>query len=209
MVYVTASEVLTITGLPSDYSAISQSDINRHIVWAESKAQKILRVSFTPSTSSGVTVSDEEYDGDGTSVLRLRNRPVNAVTALSITYNYGDSYTSITPSKVWVKDAGGLVILKPTAEATTFPSGTNTVKISYRHGIVPDDSIKEIILLLAGMQALAQQAGGTFDDVTSYQLPEYSVSKGEPYTQIRETFFRLREQYDRAISAYPPWPVVV
>lgn len=208
MVYVTASEVLSITGLPTDYSIISQADVNRHILWAEARAQRVLKVSFTTNASTGVTVTDEEYDGDGTGDLILKNQPVNAVTALSITRDYGTSYTSITTTALWVK-SGIRIALKPTAEATTFPAGTNTVKVSYRHGIVPDDSVKEIILLIAGMKVLAEQAGGTFNDPTSYELPEYSVSKGEPFTNIRETFFRLREQYEMALASYPPWPTVL
>lgn len=209
MAYVTASEVLTVSGLPTDFSIVTQADVNRHIIWAESEAQKVLKVSFTVDTSTGVTVTDEEHDGDGTNEIILRNRPVNAVTALSYTRDYGSNYTTITPSLAWVYGASGRVVLKPTAESTTYPLGNKSIKVTYRHGIVPDDAIKKIILLLAGMSVLAEQSGGTYNSVTGYELPEYRVQKGEPYTSVREAFLRLREQYERALAAYVPWSVVM
>lgn len=203
--FVTAAEVIKATGLPADYSVIAQADIEQHIGSAEAYLQQILNVSFTTGTSTAVVVTDETYDGDATDTFFIKKVPVNSITALSVTDDYGASYTTITTgTKIWTDSQTGMVRLKPTAEATRYPKGTQTIKVSYKHGIVPDEGHKRLMCLLAGIMTLVEQAGGTFDDVTNYSLPEYTVSKGEPYTNIREATLRLREEWDRLITYYRP-----
>lgn len=209
--FITPAEVLATSGLPTDYSIVARVDVDLHIDEAERVVQRLLNLYFTVSTTTGVTVTDEEYDGSGTDILYLRHTPVSAVTALSTTTDYGTSYTTITTTKLWVDADSGKVQLKPNAEVTYFPSSyPKSVKVSYRHGMVPLQEHKRLMRIVAALSVLAEQMGGTFDDPTSYSLPEYTVSKGEPYTNIRATFEILREEYNRLMeTVLKPQPFVM
>lgn len=207
--FITVKQVLGATGLPTDYSVISQEDLGEHARRAEVLVERLLNVRFTPDTAAGITVTDEYYDGTGTDTFFVKNTPLNAITALSVSTDAGTTFTSITPARVWTYSQSGKVVLKPTAEVSRFSDTyPQSVKVSYRHGLVPDEGIKRLMIVVAGMAALVEQLGGTFDDVTSYRLPEYEVSKGEPYTNIRETIAKLQREYDTLIAMYPPRSVV-
>ena len=185
MAYISKEDVYRVSGLPSDGSVISDNDIDMHIEEAESYVERLAGTCF----QVGGRAVTETYDGDDTDTMFLDHYPLITLSSLSI-----DS-TAVTTTKVWTWAATGKVKLKTTAEVTKF-TGTDPqlVSVTYTYGEEPDDRIKRFTASIAASASLIQQVGGTFDDVTSFQLPQMSGSLGEPWTQIRETLQRLRDE---------------
>lgn len=138
------------------------------------------------------TIISETLNGNGKTYLFLRNFPIFTIQSLSI-----DS-TSVTTSNLYLYKEEGKIELKSGAEYSYFNDTTpQLVRISYSYGVYPmPRHIKELTAILAGMRTLIDQIGGTYNDVTSYTLPELSASKGEPYTNIREALSRLERRKD-------------
>jgi len=122
--------------------------------------------------------------------------------------------TSVTTSLLYKYDSTGEIVLKQTAEETIFKNTEpQQVVIQYTYGYNYDFTsgniannpkaymIRNICAIVAAIAALVNQIGGTFDDVTAYTLPEFTVSKGEPFTNIRETIMRLNNQYIRIVES--------
>lgn len=135
----------------------------------------------------------ETIDGTGNDTMFVNKHPLFNLSSLTI-----DS-TSVTPSYVYQYNNSGKLILSDDAEVQTFRNyEPQLVDISYYYGVRPDTRMKYLIrdftAVIAGMMTLTAQIGGTFDDVTSYSFPEFSASKGEPYTNIRDAWMRLEQR---------------
>lgn len=50
--------------------------------------------------------------------------------------------------------------------------------------------------IMAAIMMLTQQTGGTFDDITSYGIGDYTASLGEPWTNINRTVQNLQKEFD-------------
>jgi hypothetical protein len=187
MAFVSRSDVYRATGLPDDGTVISDNDIDMHIVAAESLVEK--RYVGTCLQPGGRQIT-ETIDGSGTNTLLLDNYPVLSLDALSV--SDGTTDTTVTTTKVWLWGKTGKLQLKSDAEVTQFNSAyPQLVTVQYTYGRVAEDYEIEFTACIAALKVLAQQIGGTFDDITSFQLPELSGSLGEPYTNIREAMARL------------------
>ena len=195
--YCQNTDVYRATGLTS--ATISTTDVDAFIYEAEEWIDDWFDTTF--STRS-VT---ETRDGTGTRDMFLGwypkvfqdAAPVLTITALAI------DGVSVTPAKVYVYPESGRIILKDNAEVTTFTATKpQQVVVTYSYGCASVPKvIKQLTTMVAGIHALIEQIGGTWDDVTSYNLPEFSANKGEPYANIRETITkldaRLKEILDR------------
>lgn len=184
MAYIVHDDVFRICGLPTDGSVITEADVDSFIAEAESYVQQMLGT-FYDSDGTGTQITDV-YDGTGTDTLFLRQYPIISLDAVTI-----DS-TSVTPSLIHQYTDTGKLILKTTAQVTTWTTNNpRNISIQYTYGEQADNRVKHYTALVAGMMTLIAQIGGTFDDVTSFQLPEISGSLGEPYTNIREALQRI------------------
>lgn len=180
--YVTAAEVYRITGLPPDGSVVSENDVTEAIVAAQSLVERYIGTSFS---TAGVQIT-ETYDGDGTDTLLLNYYPIKTIDELTI------NGTNITVGNIFVWNNIGKIRLKNTAEVQYFDNTqSQNVVIKYTYGETISDHVKEFIRIIAGISVLIEQIGGTFDDITSFSMPEMSGSLGEPYTNIREAIDRL------------------
>lgn len=87
----------------------------------------------------------------------------------------------------------------------TFPSvqprRIEDIKITGTYGMttVPD-AIKQLTEILAAIRIFVHLTGGSFDDVTAYQLGEYQESLGEPFTNLRETVKMLEVEKERLLK---------
>lgn len=70
---------------------------------------------------------------------------------------------------------------------------------SYGQSTIPDH-IKQLTKVLAAIRAIVQLTGGSFDDVTSYQIGEYQASLGEPYTNLQATIRLLESEKERIMN---------
>jgi len=176
---------LSLTGLPSP---MIEANITSHIEEAEAVINRICNTTF-----SETTVTTEYHDGNDMDTLILDHYPITTLTSLTI------QGTSITTSKVYVYTGmagAGKLRLHNDAEATSFRSDyPQGIVVAYKYGYsaVPT-IIRRAAANLAARMLLTQQIGGTYDDLTSFSLPELSGTFGEPYTQMRETILKLTDE---------------
>ncbi len=55
--------------------------------------------------------------------------------------------------------------------------------------------VERYMLVASALAGVARVVGSTFDEITRYELGDLSVSKGEPFTQWRETATQLRKEW--------------
>jgi len=76
-----------------------------------------------------------------------------------------------------------------------FRGGLRDLKVRYTYGTIGIPRVvEELCASLAALRALTKMMGGSYDDVTSYSVPDYSASKGEPYTNMRATIIELHKK---------------
>lgn len=185
MAYITNSDVYRVCGITS--SVISTGDVDSFIGEAESYVENMLGTKFFVSPDTYADEVTETYDGNDLDYLFLDHFPVVSVESLTI------NGTSVTTTALYLWESTGKIQLKDTAEKTYFDANKpQLVSITYRYGEEASNRVIHFTAMLAGMMALIHQIGGTFDDVTSFQLPEMSGSLGEPYTNIREGLNQLK-----------------
>ena len=75
------------------------------------------------------------------------------------------------------------------------PYGIQNVKVAYNVGrsSVPFN-VRQLTAAIAGINCLVNMIGGSFDDVTAYTIPDMSISKGEPYTNMRAAIRELENK---------------
>lgn len=145
----------------------------------------------------------ESYDGSGSNYQYMPNYPVKKVETLSI------NSTSVTPSYLYLYEKTGKLQFRTTAEmqefTATFPQ---QVSITYWYGVdhLPYD-IKRLVELHAAIQIMGQQMGGTYDDPSTIGLPEFNVSIGQAYINIRSSLETLKEEYLALLKQVKIWPV--
>jgi len=199
--YCTTSDVartagLVIASLPSN---ITEANITSHIEDSESVIDRMCNTKFA---STSVT---EYYDGNDMRTMMLDHFPVISVSSLTIR---GTSITVATKLHVYTGMGGaGKITLDSNAEKTTFESDEDPkgIVIAYAYGYAAVPAIiKKATANMAARSLLMQQVGGTYDDVTSFTVPEMSASLGEPWTQIRETIQKLTDEWKTEIFPYLP-----
>lgn len=119
----------------------------------------------------------ESYDGDGTSILRLRHTPIIEVLSLSI---YGQqvpiSDVKVRPEFLQFEDAGSYEA-RIRALARYFPAGVQNITVSYRagHEQVPAEIAQACILQVSHLmntlakQGVANEGNSTAGVQTAYQ----------------------------------------
>ncbi len=132
-------------------------------------------------------------DGTGGYELLLRDYPIVQVDKIEI------EGTEIDADDYVIYPEVGKIVLKDTASKAYFTKPIqNTyrkqVEITYHWGVLPEFKrnkidinrvIKRATCLIASLQALAYQMGGTYDDLSTFSLPEFSGSIGQAYVNIR------------------------
>jgi len=67
---------------------------------------------------------------------------------------------------------------------------------------------KRLVECLAAIMILTEQTGGTYDDITSYSIGDYTASLGEPWTNINRTVMNLKEEISRIMGFVKKAPAV-
>lgn len=150
--------------------------------------------STTPDNTSTYEITtlgykNETLDGSGSDTMLLTNHPLQNLISLTI------DDTSVTPSRVY-QYTSGKIVLGTNAEKTQFLSSyPQQIEVEYIYGVdeLPK-VIKRLCVLLSSMRCLSAQIAGTYDDFTSVSLPNLSGSKGEPYTNIRDSIMRMQAE---------------
>ena len=124
---------------------------------------------------------------------------------IRLTLTVGDYSTSPTVNQIYMLDVIDSEINTRDIQfeswgevsfmSKTIPDGIKNIKIRYKYGAtsVPK-KVRELSASLAACACFYKLIGGSFDDVTSYSIPEMSVSKGEPYTNMRAAIIELQKK---------------
>jgi hypothetical protein len=156
-----------------------------------------------PDTTSKYCVTyinkvTETYDGRPVDYLVLDNAPLVQVDSLTI------NGTSIDTDNIYTYNDSSRIVLSTDASKTSFLPSTNytkqNVSITYHYGVLPEVkrgslhipyTIKRFTLVIAGLKALAFQMGGTFDDLSTFSLPQFSGSIGQAHANLTAVYTKL------------------
>jgi len=137
--------------------------------------------------TSGYPQTDRPYANqiDNLPEFELSNQSVQSITSVQYLDNVGD-----------VDDENGRVILT----SSTVPNGKRNVKIIYTHGYTSIPAqVQELAALLAGIMALVNISGGSYDDVTSFGVGRINFTVGEVYVNIREVIAQLKARVNSIV----------
>jgi hypothetical protein len=143
----------------------------------------------------------DSIDGTGTATFFAVNYPIRLLESLSI------DDTSVTTTNVFIYTKQGKLQLSEDAEERYFlNSKPQQVDLAYWFGVYPlPEEVKRYTIVCAAMGTLAAQTGGTYATPSTYSLPEGSVTVGQAYVNIRETFNMLKnekEALERVLEKY-------
>lgn len=188
--YTTQTRVYSTAGITS--TVIPTTDVDEAILEATEQINQMVKTTFETRQVSFT------LDGNGRDTLFLKHYPLITLDSLTI------DGTSVTTSTVYKYINEGKIVLGTDSEVAYFTnSEPQQVVVQYTYGynyVFTDIGIsanpeayliRKLASHIAAMMILIQQIGGTYNDVTSYSIPEFTASKGEPYTNIRETVARL------------------
>ena len=126
--------------------------------------------------------------------MQLEKCPVIQVNTLTI------DGVSVDPSNIQIYKESGLIKLKNTSSVGEFTYGEETIEINYYWGEIPEYQygefdipieIKTYCALVTAVAALVTQMGGTFDDLSTFSIPNVSGTVGQAYINIEGTVKRL------------------
>jgi hypothetical protein len=142
-------------------------------------------------TATNPKVEDVQ-DGNDMKYYFLPEYPIRIIESLSI------DDVAITPSSLYTYSKFGKIQLSDTSEKQKFIDWKpQTIDYSYWYGVYPiPEEVKRAVVVVAGMLTLGAQTGGTYNVPSTYSLPEGSVSIGQAYVNIRETFNMLKTEWN-------------
>lgn len=179
------------------YSGTGKGQI-REITANTTNSVTVATWTTTPDTTSKyiITYVNKQtltIDGSGGYEILLRDYPIVQIDSLEI------EGTAIDSDDYVVYNNTGKIVLKDTASKAYFTKPIqNTyrkqVEVTYHWGVLPEFKrsnidinrvIKRATCIIASLQALAYQMGGTYDDASTWSLPEMSLSIGQAYQNIK------------------------
>ncbi len=81
-------------------------------------------------------------------------------------------------------------------------SGSTVVKLEV------SEIITKIMNICSALAMVARIVGESYTDIVGYNIGEFRVQKGEPYTQWRETATQLIKERDRLVAMIKPRPYI-
>jgi hypothetical protein len=82
-------------------------------------------------------------------------------------------------------------------------SGSTLVKLEV------NQTIKKLMNIVSALAMVARVVGESYTDIVGYTMAEFSVQKGEPYTQWAETARQLIKERDMILSTLKARPYVI
>ena len=82
-------------------------------------------------------------------------------------------------------------------------SGSTIVKLQV------SEIFKKLMNIVCSLAMVARIVGESYTDIVGYTMAEFSVQKGEPYTQWRETADQLIKERDSLMAMLKPRPCVI
>ena len=149
-------------------------------------------------------VSNELQDGNNQKWLYLKRMPLVQVDALTV------SGTSVSTDELYIYKDEAKIYLKQDAEVAYFGSTSNSylkqaVDVTYHYGVVAENkrgtlsipaTVKRLCGVIAGLQALAYQKGGTYATLSTFSLPDFVGTIGQAHANITSVVSDLVKEYN-------------
>ena len=194
--YCTVQDVIRASGLDLNDlpKPMTENDLEANILDAQAEIDAMTNTTYQQ------TQTTETLDGTGDEIIFLTNYPLITVDTLTI------NSTSVT-SGIFVYtgiEGSGKVVLGTDAQKTTFDASTpQLVSITYTHGFTSIPRIiKRATANVAARLTLAQQVGGTYNDLSTFQIAEFGGTIGQAYINIREAAKLLLEEWEKTIRPH-------
>jgi len=162
-----------------------------YIEYFEGNPEQI-KVTDSVKVGSYYEISDEKQR-----FIVLSKYPVQSITSLQFLNDDGtvsDTLTQNTDFHLLNNRIYLFTNVRPVGEYKT------KIKVVYTYGYtsVPRN-IQNLVSVIAGIQFIVRMMGGSYDDMTSYSVPELTATLGEPYVNLRSALEQLEKKRDRLI----------
>jgi hypothetical protein len=184
---------------------ISDTDLTTFIGYADSEIDTFAGRSFADATSVTEYPDGEPKNlfGNNDITFQLKKYPIESITQFLLLNEDGTTASTLgtlsaanilagtyTTTDYWLKPGIGEIILK----TKVIPSGIYSTKIVYTYGYASVPTlVAELSASLAAIRAVVAVAGGKYDSLTSYTIPEQNVSKAE-FDKLMITAKTLQEK---------------
>ncbi len=144
----------------------------------------------------------------------LEDAPGETTTSAAINSGTGTSLTLASSGSFGTSDWIKIVGMDLNEEVTQIDAidGNNITVDLYRNHetgskVVKQDApyvLKRFVNIIASMMMVARIVGESYTDIVGYGIEGFTVQKGEPYTQWRETYNQLDSERKRLLESLRP-----
>jgi len=218
--YCTYTDVYNKTGLST--SEVGSAIVDALILDAEAELEMQAGRVFTNANSitEYLSTKDKDIIGNYASSFQLSHYPVQSITLCNIVDidgNATSTFDTMTSAEIiahtyesedyWLQTMNDPVTNsiipngKITLKESTIAKGTNNVKVSYTYGY---SSVPQVIwnlaVCLSAIRVWITFMGGQYDRITSYNIPQQGVVKGDIYQRGQQQINMINEEANRLFN---------
>lgn len=133
--------------------------------------------------------------------FELKYKGVQSITSVEFLARNGDTDTTLTSTQYRIITDDTDIMDGRVLINTTVPNGKANVKITYIHGYTEVPAlVQELTALVAGKMALVNISGGSYKDISTYQLGRKSFSIGQIYINIDNSIQQMQKRIDSIVD---------
>lgn len=203
--YSTSAQVYVVTGLSA--TEVSGTNVVQMITYADAEIDSLFKRSFSNGTVQTEYVSvylPKRADDIAPNRIVLSKYPVQSVTSFILLDSSGTTTTTLSTipwtSVVDKNLQNGDYYLDPDTgiielNTRTLQFAPSRAKIGYTYGYSGTPAyIQELSTLLAGIRIWVEFAGGNYDRLNSYKLPEQEYVKGDFTIRVTDMVERMKKR---------------
>jgi hypothetical protein len=82
-----------------------------------------------------------------------------------------------------------------------FPVGTRNIKVSYTYGYATAPvQVQQLACAIAGIRAWVKFAGGSYNFINSYSIPQQTINKGDLYARVKQNIETLQAEANQLLD---------
>lgn len=156
------------------------------------------KVEFFDGYDSGYVQTDMPHGEqiDKLPEFMLLHKGVLSITSVEFLDSTGAVENTVDSDYISFSSMGRVILTE-----ASVPNGKRNVKITYAQGYTSIPSlIAEATALLAGMMALVNISGGSYKDISTYQVGRKSFSIGQIYINIDNSIGQMRKRLNEIVK---------
>lgn len=189
------SDTVLVTYLPMAEAEVDKLTGN---YWGSAQTS----TQFFDGYDSGYPQTDKPYGFqiEPSPEFELDFKGINSITSVEFLDRTGAVSMTVDSTLISLDDEGRVIL-----NSQSIPNGKRNVKIIFVHGYATVPVlVQELCALVAGMMALVNISGGSYKDVSTYQLGRKSFSIGQVYVNIRESIDKMKMRIDELTEELGP-----